>query len=57
MYLLFNKVPREGMIIECPLNHLFHDARDVIITSRTDVRGMNDDDDDDVQRLVDVLNR
>ena len=25
--------------------------------SRTDVRGMNDDDDDDVQALVDVLKR
>ena len=43
------------MIIECPLNHLFHDAHDVIITSRTDVRGMNDD--NDVQTLVDVLNK
>ena len=41
--------PREGVIIECPLNGQFHDARDVILTSWTDIRGMNDDDDDDVQ--------
>ena len=34
---------------------LFHDVRDVIIMSRTDVRGMNDD--DDVQTIVDVLKR
>ena len=27
-------VPREGVIIECPLNGQFHDRRDVIITSR-----------------------
>ena len=26
--------------------HLFHDICDVIITSGNDVRGMNDDDDD-----------
>ena len=26
--------PREGVIIECPLNGQFHDRRDVIITSR-----------------------
>ena len=27
-------LPREGVIIECPLIDLFHDARDVILTSR-----------------------
>ena len=36
---------REGVINECSLNGQFHDARDVIITSRTDVREMVDDDD------------
>ena len=35
--------PREGVIIECPLNHLFHDARDVILTSRNDVRQLDND--------------
>ena len=29
------------------LNGQFHDARDVILTSRTDIREMVDDDDDD----------
>ena len=38
--------PKEGVIIECPLIHLFHDARDVILTSRNDIRGINDDDDE-----------
>ena len=47
--------PREGVIIECPLNGQIHDARDVILTSRTDVRGMNND--DDVQTLDDVFKR
>ena len=37
---------REGAIIEWPLNGQFHDARDVILTSRTDVREMVDDDDE-----------
>ena len=40
------------MIIEYPLNGQFHDARDVILTSRTDVREMLDDDDDDEWPLV-----
>ena len=43
---------REGVIIECPLIHLFHDARDVILTSRNDVRQLDDDDDDDEPTLV-----
>ena len=38
--------PREGVIIECPLIHLFHDPRDVILTSRNDVRPLDDDDDE-----------
>ena len=29
-----NSRPREGVIIEWPLNGLFHDRRDVIITSQ-----------------------
>ena len=33
----------QGVIIEW---HLFHDVRDIIITSQTDVREMIDDDDD-----------
>ena len=40
-------LPREGVIIECPLIHLFHNARDVILTSRNGVRQLDDDDDDD----------
>ena len=43
---------REGVIIECPLNGQFHDTRDVILTSQTDVREMVDDDDDDERPLV-----
>ena len=35
------------MIIEWPLLWQFNDARDVILTSWTDVREMGDDDDDD----------
>ena len=38
--------PREGVIIEYPLNGQFHDARDVILTSRKDVRGFAGDDDE-----------
>ena len=38
---------REGVIIEWPLNRQFHDARDVILKSRNDVRGFPSDDDDD----------
>ena len=37
----------EGVIIKCPLKRLFNNARDVIITSRTDVRGFPSDDGDD----------
>ena len=39
------------MIIECPLNGQYHDARDVILTSRNDVRQLDDDDDDDEPTL------
>ena len=49
--------PREGVIIECPLIHLFHDARDVILTSRNDVRGMNDDDDDNEMSIFTIKRR
>ena len=44
--------PREGVIIEWPLNGQFHDTRDVILTSRTNVRELVDDDDDDERPLV-----
>ena len=36
-------LPREGVIIECPLNYLFHDVVTVIITCRN-VRIMGNDD-------------
>ena len=36
--------PREGVIIKWPLNGLFNDASDVILTSQTDVRKMVDHD-------------
>ena len=39
-------LPREGVIIEWPLNGHFNDARDVVLTSRTEVRELDDDDDD-----------
>ena len=42
---------REGVNIECPLNGQFHDARDVILTSRNDVRGFAGDVDDDEPTL------
>ena len=35
---LGGSAPREGVIIECSLNGIFHDPRDVILTSRTAVR-------------------
>ena len=41
-----DKIAREGVIIEYPLNGQFHDARDVILTSRKDVRGFAGDDDE-----------
>ena len=50
--LLMASLPREGVIIEWPLNGQFHDACDVILTSRTDVREMVDDDHDDQWPLV-----
>ena len=43
---------REGVIIEWPLNGQFPDARDLILTSPTDVREMVDDDNDDEWPLV-----
>ena len=42
---------REGVIIEWPLNGQFHDACDVIMTFRTDVLGVDDDDVDDDDEL------
>ena len=43
---------REGVIIEYPLNGQYHDARDIILMSRTGIREMVDDDDDDEWPLV-----
>ena len=40
------KKSREGVIIECPLNGLFHDVVTIIITSGMAVRELEDDDDD-----------
>ena len=45
--MLKQRKSREGVIIKCPLIHLFHDARDIILTSRNDVWQLDDDDDDD----------
>ena len=42
------------MIIEWPLNGQFHDARDVILTSQTDVREMVDDDNNICMKLAKV---
>ena len=50
--LLMASLPREGVIIEWPLNGQFHDAGDLILTSQTDVREMVDDDHDDEWPLV-----
>ena len=47
--------PREGVIIECPQNGLFHDARDLILTSRMAPRDLADD--DDLQMLGNVFYR
>ena len=51
MTISYSFASREGVIIECPLNGQFHDARDVILTSRNDIKGFAgyDDDDDDVR--------
>ena len=39
--------PRKGVIMECPQNDLFHDPRDVILSSPTAIKELDDDDDDD----------
>ena len=44
--------PREGVIIEWPLKRLFNDARDVILTSRNDVRGFAGDDNGDKMLIL-----
>ena len=51
--------PREGVIIECPLNDLFHDVVTVILTSRMGVSEMvvnvgnrKNNDNDDEKSLV-----
>ena len=46
--------PREGVIIECPLIYLFHDARDVILTSRNEVRGIPSDDNDNEMSILTI---
>ena len=48
---------REGVIIECPLNGQFHDALDVILRSRNDVRGFAGDNDDDEPTLGTLITR
>ena len=48
---------REGIIIEWPLFHLFHDVCEVIITSRNDVRGMNNDEDDNEVSIFTIKRR
>ena len=47
--------PREGVIIEWPLNGQFHDARDVIMMFWTDIFEVEDVDDDDIQALGNVF--
>ena len=44
------------MIIKWTLHGQFHDARDIILTSRNDVRGFPSDDDDD-EMLIFTLKR
>ena len=48
---------REGVIIESSLNGQYHDARDVILTSRNDVRGFPSDDEDDEMSLLTLKQR
>ena len=43
------------MIIEWPLNGHFHDVVINVLTSRTNVREMEDKDDDDKPRLKNVF--
>ena len=50
-------LPREGVIIEWPLKWQFHDPNTDVLTSRTDVREMQDNDNHHEQTLVNVLNR
>ena len=39
---------------QMPSNSPFNDARDVILMSRNDVRGMNDDDDDNKMSIFTI---
>ena len=50
-------LPREGVIIECPLIYLFHKACDVILTSRNDVRGIPSDDNDNEMSILTLKRR
>ena len=45
------------MIIEWPLNAQFHDAITNVLKSQTDVRQLDENDDDDVQTLGNVFYR
>ena len=45
------------VVYEWPLNVLFNDARDFILTSRTNIKGLADDVNDDVQTLGNVFYR
>ena len=48
---------REGVIIECPLIYLFHDTRDIILTSRNDVRGIPSEDNDNKMLILTIKRR
>ena len=47
--------PREGVIIEWPLNGQFNNACDIILTSRIDVREMEDNDNDNEMLIFTVF--
>ena len=51
------KFSREGVIFEWPLIVLLNDARDIILTSRTNIRQLADHDNDNVKLLGNVFNR
>ena len=48
--------PREGVIIEWPLNGQFHDAVTDVLTSRINIRDLADDDDDKKPTLGTLIN-
>ena len=48
---------RDGVIIEWPLNGQFHEPRDLIITFWSDIFGVGNDNNDDVQMLGNIFYR